>query len=83
VIEVCGHTSKRVNTTTVDAMSSSSVVSVIAMLAAWSGSHAKGEKTTAASGGYVNGRSRPARVWNIAPSAYSGLPSSQACPPIR
>ena len=49
--EVCGHTSRRVSTITVDAISSTSVVSVIATLATVSDSHAKGEKATAASGG--------------------------------
>jgi hypothetical protein len=68
---------------TVDAINSTRVVRVIATLATLSDSHANGENTTAASGGYVKGRSRPPRVWNIAPSAYSGRPSSQACPPIR
>ena len=64
-------------------MSRTSVVRVIAMLAASSDSNANGAKATAASGGYVNGRSSPPRVWNVTPSAYSGCPSSQARPPIR
>ena len=55
----------------------------MAALATGSGSRANGEKTIAASGGYVKGSSRPPRVSNIAPSAYSDFPSSQARPPIR
>ena len=83
VTDVCGQTSRRVSTITVDAINSTNVVTVIAALATGSGSRANGAKATAASGGYVNGRSSPARVSNIAPSAYSGLPSSQARPPMR
>ena len=82
-MDVCGHTTSRVSTITVDAISSTRVVRVIATLAAASDSRANGENATAASGGYVNGRSRPPRVWNAAPSAYSARPSSQARPPIR
>ncbi len=47
----CGQTSSRVSTITVDAISSTKVVTVMAALATGSGSRANGAKAIAASGG--------------------------------
>jgi hypothetical protein len=45
-------------------MSRTNVMTVIVALATGSGSHANGANRMAANGGYVNGRSSPASVWN-------------------
>ena len=63
-----GHTFSLVRTITSDTNSRTRVVTVMATLAPSSGSSANGANITAASGGYVKGRSIPPCVAKNTPS---------------
>src|SRR4051794_41830694 len=76
VTAVLGHTSSRLSTITVDAISSTRVVRVIAMLATSRDSHANGENATAASGGGGKRRANPPRGGEKPPPAAQGRPAA-------